>query len=198
MEVALVTEALKELGYFGIYLWLWLGMLGIPIPNEIIVTTIGYLATTKFLEIDKAFLVGYFGIVTSLTTSYLIGKLIGGRLYIYLQKKKRSHRSLKKSVLLMNKFHVFSLCISYFIPGLRNFVPFMYGMMKLPYLRFALFSYTTAFVWFTLFFSIGLFTGVNENYSIYVSLSAITLILSISLMIRIKNSRKRRAAERIL
>lgn len=192
MELDILINVIKELGYLGIFLWLWLGMLGIPIPNEIIVTTIGYLATTHILQIEIVFIAGYLGIVASLTTSYLFGRIVGQPLVRYFSKRKSMKSSIRKGLHLIKKFHIYSLVISYFIPGVRNFVPFLYGMMRLSYLRFALLSYSTAFVWFSLFFTLGTVSGKNEDISIFVTVAAVVTISFGSFVVNsIKRKKKR-------
>lgn len=192
MELDILINVIKELGYLGIFLWLWLGMLGIPIPNEIIVTTIGYLATTHILQYEIVFIAGYLGIVASLTTSYLLGRIIGKPLVSYFSKRKSTKSAIRKGIHLIKKFHVYSLVISYFIPGVRNFVPFLYGMMRLSYLRFALLSYSTAFVWFSLFFTLGTVSGRNEDISIFVTVAAVVTISFGSFVVNwIKRKKKR-------
>ncbi|QOY38424.1 DedA family protein [Anaerobacillus isosaccharinicus] len=189
MELDGLLEVLNELGYVGIFLWLWLGMLGIPIPNEAIVTSIGYLSGTQILQADKVFVMGYLGIVASLTTSYLLGRVIGKTLVNYFSKKRGTKSSIRKAVYLIKKYHVYSLVVSYFIPGVRIFVPFLYGMMRLSYVRFAVLSYTTALLWFCLFFFFGMITGKNEDLSI---LMIIAVIVSISIITMIFNSHKKK------
>jgi membrane-associated protein len=192
MEIDILVNVVKELGYLGIFLWLWLGMLGIPIPNEIIVTAIGYLATTHILQFEIVFIAGYLGIVASLTTSYLLGRIVGKPLVRFFSKRKSTKESIRKGIHLIKKFHVYSLVISYFIPGVRNFVPFLYGMMRLPYLRFALLSYSTAFVWFSLFFTLGSVSGINGDISIYITVAAIVTISFGSFVVNwIKRKKKR-------
>lgn len=197
MEIDVILQFFKEVGYIGIFLWLWLGMIGIPIPNEAIVTAIGYLSTTPILFGKKVFIVGYLGIVASLTTSYLLGRLVGKKFVGYLSKKRSTKSSIRKALHLIKKFHVYSLIVSYFIPGVRNFVPFLYGMMRLSYLRFALLSYTTAFVWFSIFFTLGMVSGQNEDISIYVTVSLVAIISLGSFIMNWVNRRKKRVEEQL-
>jgi membrane-associated protein len=195
MELDVLLAVLKELGYVGIFLWLWLGMLGIPIPNEAIVTTIGYLSTTNMLQGDKVFFVGYLGILASLTTSYLLGRIIGKKLVNYLSRKKGTKTSIRKAIYLINKYHMYSLIISYFIPGVRIFVPFIYGMMRLSYIRFAALSYTTALVWFSLFFSLGMATGNHEELSILLTIAIVALICIVPLIVNLYKRKKKPVEE---
>ncbi|OIJ11635.1 hypothetical protein BKP35_11905 [Anaerobacillus arseniciselenatis] len=192
-----ILNIIRELGYVGIFLWLWLGMFGVPIPNEVIVTTVGYLSTTPYLQFEKVFVIGYLGIVASLSTSYLLGRLLGGKLVAYLKKKSGTKSSIRKAIHLIKKYHVYSLIISYFIPGVRNFVPFLYGMMRLSYFRFAILSYSTAFIWFSLFFSLGKMTGLHEDLSIYVTVGSIFMISLGSFVLNWINRKRRQVKEQL-
>ncbi|RXI98682.1 DedA family protein [Anaerobacillus alkaliphilus] len=197
MELDVLLTTIKDVGYVGIFLWLWLGMLGVPVPNEAIVTTIGYISTTNLLQSDIVFIVGYLGILASLTTSYFLGRVIGKRIVSFLSMKKGTKKSIRKALHLIKKYHVYSLVISYFIPGVRIFVPFLYGMMRLSYLRFALLSYTTALIWFCLFFSLGRLSGTNEDLSIYVAITAIISISIFSIILNWFKKKKKRLAEQV-
>lgn len=197
MELESLVAVIKELGYLGIFLWLWLGMLGVPVPNEVIVTALGYLSTTDILQLEKVFISGYLGIVASLTTSYLLGRLVGGRLVSFLKKKSSTKKSIRKALHLIKKYHVYSLVISYFIPGVRNFVPFLYGMMKLSFLKFATLSYTTALLWFSLFFVLGKVSGHNEDISIYITVSAVVVLSLGSFFVNWVKRKKKRVEEQL-
>ncbi|OIJ18160.1 hypothetical protein BKP45_11235 [Anaerobacillus alkalidiazotrophicus] len=97
MEIDVLKNLLNELGYFGVFLWLWLGMLGIPVPNEVVVASIGYLSTTPLLKIEKVIIIGYLGLISSLTTSYLLGRIVGKRFVRYFSIKPGSKSSLRKA-----------------------------------------------------------------------------------------------------
>lgn len=197
MELDALLAVMKEIGYVGIFLWLWLGMLGVPIPNEAIVTSIGFMSTTNFFEVETVFFVAYLGIVASLTTSYSLGRIVGHRLITYFSKRKGPKRSIRKASHLIKKYHIFSLVISYFIPGVRIFVPFLFGMMRFSFLRFAALSYTTAFVWFCLFFFLGKMSGMYEHIAIYVTLLAIAVISIFSFIFNWVKKRKKRLEEQV-
>lgn len=163
MELEFVLDIIEKGGYLGLFLWLWLGVFGAPLPNEIIAMTVGLAASEDVLHPVVTFFVTYAGIVAALTTAYSLGRFIGRPLLPFFQKKKRFSKVIDRSLKVMDKYHSYSLSLSYFIPGVRNFVPFLYGVSKLPLKTFALFAYTGAFVWLSITFSLGFWFGDHKE-----------------------------------
>jgi membrane-associated protein len=163
MELEFILDLIEKSGYLGLFLWLWLGVFGAPLPNEIIAMTVGLAASEEVLNPIITFFVTYGGILAALTTAYLLGRYVGGPLLPFFQRHKRSAKIIDKSLRVMDKYHAYSLSFSYFVPGLRNFVPFMYGVSKLPLKTFMLFAYSGALVWLTVAFSLGYWFGDHKE-----------------------------------
>lgn len=155
MEMDFILEVTRDYGYLGLFLWLWLGIFGIPVPNEFIVMTIGFLSFEKVLHPVMAFIVTYLGIISALTTCYVLGRFVGRPFLHFFEKRKRFSKKIDSSFRLIERYHAFSLSLSYFLPGFRNFVPFLYGVSRYSFKSFMLFSYGGAFVWVAIMFSIG-------------------------------------------
>jgi membrane-associated protein len=159
MELQQLLQFIDNYGYIGLFFWVWLGIFGLPIPNEILSMTVAMATSQKVLNPFITFTVFYAGIVAALTTCYLLGKYVGRPLVGFFEKRKRYANLIDRSFKLIEKHHALSLSISYFIPGIRNFVPFLYGFSKLPFRTFALFSYTGSFIWLCITFSLGYIFG---------------------------------------
>ncbi|PLR79361.1 DedA family protein [Bacillus sp. V3-13] len=159
MDLEFILNIIEEGGYSGLFLWLWLGIFGMPVPNEVIVMTVGLATSQGVLNPILTFFVVYIGILTALTTIYALGHFLGRPLLRMFAKKKKFSKSIEKSLYLIEKYHAFSLSFSYFLPGVRNFVPFLYGSSRLPYKSFALFAYSGAFVWLLIMFTLGYMFG---------------------------------------
>ncbi|MDQ0412767.1 DedA family protein [Mesobacillus stamsii] len=158
MDLDLVVEMIDENGYLGLFLWLCCGVF-IPIPNEVILMTVGFASSQGALTPVPAFLVTYLGIAAAFTLSYLLGRLIGRRLLSLIYRKKRLAKSVKSAMRLMDKYHMFSLSLSCFVPGARYFVPLLYGISRLSFRKFAIFAYSGAFVWVLIIFVLGYLFG---------------------------------------
>lgn len=163
MELEFILDIIEKGGYFGLFLWLWLGVFGAPLPNEVIVMTVGLAASQDVLNPVVTYFVTYGGILAALTTVYTLGRYVGGPLLPFFRKRKRFAKVIDRSLQIMEKYHAYSLSFSYFFPGLRNFVPFLYGVSKLPFRTFALFAYLGAFAWLTIMFSLGFWFGEHKE-----------------------------------
>lgn len=163
MDLDFILEIIEVGGYSGLFLWLWLGVFGAPVPNEVIAMTVGIAASQEVMHPVMMFIVTYGGILAALTTCYTIGRFIGGPILPFFQKRKRFSKAIDRSFQVMDKYHAYSLSFSYFIPGLRNFIPFLYGVSKLPFKTFAFFAYLGALVWLALTFSLGYWFGDHKD-----------------------------------
>ena len=159
MDLELVINVIEDNGYLGLFLWLWFGVFVIPVPNEVILMTVGLASSKGALNPILAFLVTYMGISAAFSSSYLLGRVIGTRLLRMLEKKKRFANSIESAMKLMEKYHAFSLSLSCFAPGVRYLVPLLYGFSRLPFKTFALFAYSGAFVWVSIIFVLGYLFG---------------------------------------
>ncbi|MFD2444476.1 DedA family protein [Bacillus sp. CGMCC 1.16607] len=193
MELETLLQFIESHGYIGLFLWVWLGIFGLPIPNEILSMTVGMATSQEVLNPLITFFVFYAGIVAALTTCYLLGKYIGRPLIGFFEKRKRYAHLIDKSFRLIEKHHAFSLSISYFIPGVRNFVPFLYGFSKLPFRSFAIFSYSAAFIWLCITFILGYLFGDHIDVIIHYGKEFLIVIaVAFILFILIKMIRRRR------
>jgi membrane-associated protein len=159
MDLELVINIIEDNGYLGLFLWLWFGVFVLPVPNEVILMTVGLASAKGSLNPFLAFLVTYLGILAAFTSSYLLGRVIGRRLLQLLKRKKRFANSLDSAMKLMEKYHAFSLSLSCFAPGVRYLVPLLYGFSRLPLKTFALFAYSGAFIWVSIIFVLGYLFG---------------------------------------
>jgi membrane-associated protein len=196
MDLEQLLQFIESYGYLGLFFWVWLGIFGLPIPNEVLSMTVAIATSQKVLNPFIAFFVFYLGIVAALTTCYFLGRSIGRPLIGFFEKRKRYAHLIDRSFKLIEKHHAFSLSISYFIPGIRNFVPFLYGFSKLPYRTFALFSYTGAFIWLCITFSLGFLFGDQMDVIIhygkeFLILVCIALIVLIILKIILRRRKKK-------
>ncbi len=151
---------IKEYGYIALYLILWIGFFGFPVPNEVIVMTSGLIANKSVLHPIFTFVITYLGVISSLTTLYCMGRF-GDRL---AKTKKRIHSDkLKNAKDMIKKHGAFSLCISYYFPTARHLIPLILGTNNFPYRTFALYSYSNALIWTSIYFLIGYEFGAYIN-----------------------------------
>ena len=195
MDLDLLLNIIEEGGYVGLFFWLWLGIFGLPVPNEVIIMTVGLASSMKVLNPFLTFIVTYAGILCALTTSYALGRFLGRPLIGILRKRKRFDHSISEALQLIEKYHAYSLIISYFLPGLRNIVPFVFGSSRLSFKTFALFAYSAALLWLTIMFTLGYLFGDNiDKIMLYGQelLAVLAAVIVIYLIIRLVKKRKQK------
>jgi membrane-associated protein len=155
----LLLNIIDDFGYFALFLVLCLGLIGLPIPNEAVVMTGGALAESGVLSPIPAFIMTCLGICSAMTFGYSIGRFAGSKLSNWFSQKKNISKFVVKSEQLSEKYGGYAISLSLCLPFLRHVTPYVMGMNRMPYKRFAIFAYPSAFVWTLLYFIIGTFVG---------------------------------------
>lgn len=73
----IVKDLISNYGYFAIYGLLAIGIIGLPVPDEFMLTFVGYLSSISVLNVQGAFLVSFLGSISGMLVSYFIGKKVG-------------------------------------------------------------------------------------------------------------------------
>jgi len=161
MIVEMLTESVGQFGYFALFFTLWLGIVGMPIPDEVIVLSAGVLTSMNILDIVPAFIATYLGVVSGLSLGYVLGRVLGAPALGWIGRKKGMNKYVERAQLLLEKYGSYALCISYFLPVVRHVVPYLVGIGKMSFGRYAAFSYSTGLVWTLILFFAGHFMGNN-------------------------------------
>ncbi|MFY0543690.1 DedA family protein [Brevibacillus sp. H7] len=161
MDINMLMAIIEQYGYVAIFFLLWLGIVGLPIPDELVVATGGFLASIALLNPVYSFVVAYLGVASGLTIGFLLGKWFGKPILQWLSKKEKMHRSIVRSTALVQKYGTFALCFSYLFPVVRHLVPYIVAMGGMTFRRYAALSYPIGLVWTTAFYLIGYVFGRN-------------------------------------
>lgn len=151
---------ISHYGYFGIFSLLCLGIVGLPVPDETLLTLTGFLIYRGDLHLIPAFLSAFIGSITGISISYAIGSTFGHRAIIkYGHYVHITEGRLQKAHLWFEKTGRWALIIGYFIPGVRHIIAIFAGTSELEMWEFALFAYSGGFIWTSIFMSIGYIFG---------------------------------------
>lgn len=163
MSVEMLSESVSQFGYPALFFTLWLGIVGMPIPDEVIVLSAGVLTSLGILSFVPAFIATYLGVVSGLSLGYVLGRALGAPALNWISKKKGMSRHVDRAQSLLERYGSYALCISYFLPVVRHVVPYLVGIGKMTFRRYAMFSYTTGFVWTLVLFFVGYVVGDNAS-----------------------------------
>lgn len=191
-----IKHAIETYGYLGVFGSQMLGMFGLPVPDETILTFTGFLVFKNYLHPLPAFLAAYLGSLCGITLNYTVGRLVGFPLlkrygsYLHLteQKFNQTHHWFEK-------YGKFALFIGYFFPGVRHLTAFSAGASRLGYRQFAPATYSGGFCWVATFLAVGYFLGEGwekvvpqvQSYLWWAVGLGIFLVLSILLVWKIRN-----------
>lgn len=157
---------LIQYGSFVLFIFLVLGIIALPIPDETLMVFAGILMNNGKLHIGGTILAAYSGSILGISLSYLLGHTLGHYFtHNYGKWIGLTPERLKNVEEWLQKYGKWTLVFGYFIPGIRHFTGFATGMAYLPFNKFALFAYSGAVLWATTFLSIGYFFG---NYCLTV------------------------------
>ncbi|HME09300.1 MAG TPA: DedA family protein [Bryobacteraceae bacterium] len=150
-------------GYFAIFALLVTGIVGLPVPDELMLTSCGFLISQGTLHLAPTALAAAGGSICGITCSFLIGRTFGwtflhsrfGRLlHITDAKIQRVHD-------WFDRIGHWALMIGYFIPGVRHFTAITAGTTHLEYRSFAAFAYSGAVLWVSTFLFLGYHFGAR-------------------------------------
>ena len=186
------AHLLSHYGYLGLFGLLMFGIVGVPVPEETLLTFAGVLVYRGHLALGPTLLAAFLGSSCGITVSYTLGRGVGTVV------TKRFGRVVRVTPEQMQRVEAWfervghwSLLWGYFLPGIRHLTALFAGATRLRFRDFALFAYGGALVWSLTFVTLGALAGrqwervyaeVHENLSI-ASVVVLTLLV-VALVVR--------------
>jgi len=182
MTSQLLVHYISQYGYVGLFVILATSILGIPIPDEFLLTFVGSLTYTGQLNPFLAIISAATGSATGITIAYILGTFFQQKIFVHLKKHAGSQR-LERVLNWYEQHGGKLLTVGYFIPGVRHLSGYIAGLSRLSYRNFAIFAYLGATLWTTLFIVLGRLLGsrwetilpIIHRYSLLLGTSAIVI-----------------------
>jgi membrane protein DedA with SNARE-associated domain len=155
--------------YLGIFTVLLLCGMGIPIPEDIVLITSGYLVYTGYIRLSYTILVCLVGVVLGDFVIYLIGKRWGEQIISHhrfsrVLTKERVHKARE----YFAKYGTKAVFIARHLSGLRFPIYFTAGMVRMPPVKFVLVDLAAAFITVPLLISLSYYLGDHIDRFIHV------------------------------
>lgn len=154
MDISFFMDLVKDYGYVSMFIFNWLLLFGMPIPNEVAAAFSGVLTEISYFNPIYAFISAYLGLVTSNTFAFLIGRFFGHKLLDRLNKTKLK-KPIERFSVFLQKHGEIAISFSFFLPGIRWAMPYVVGANKYPFANYVLYAYTAGFVWLMIYFNLG-------------------------------------------
>ena len=150
-------------GYVAIFSLLVLGIVGLPVPDEFLLASCGFLVYQRHLRLAPTLASALLGSASGITCSYIIGRTVGWK---FLHSRLGRFLRIKDEHIArvhdwFNRIGHWALMVGYFIPGVRHFTAIVAGTSKLEYHAFAMYAYSGAVMWVSTFIFIGYHFGKN-------------------------------------
>ena len=151
---------ITQYGYLAIFVLLIFGIVGLPVPDETLLTFTGYLIYRGELSMPLAFAAAAAGSASGMTISYTLGRSFGlALLHRFGKHVHLTPERLARAHAWFERIGHWALTVGYFIPGVRHLTAYAAGMTEVAPHQFALFAYSGTVLWVTAFLSLGYFLG---------------------------------------
>jgi len=191
-----IVEYIGHMGYWGIFLLMFLESTFFPFPSEIIMIPAGYLAYKGEMNVIIVVLVGIFGSVAGALFNYYLAVHFGRAFilkygkYFFIKEE-----TLDKLEIFFTKHGELSTFNGRLIPGIRQLISLPAGLAKMNIAKFSLYSALGAGIWVIVLVALGYLLGSNEALiSEYLQTATIITLISvvfITVFYMIRNKRKK-------
>lgn len=177
-----IVGYIGDMGYWGIFLLMFLESTFFPFPSEIIMIPAGYLAYKGEMNLYMVILMGILGSVGGALLNYYLAKSFGRTFilkygkYFFIKEK-----TLDKLESFFSKHGEVSTFTGRLIPGIRQLISLPAGLARMNMAKFSFYTALGAGIWVLVLVVLGYVVGSNEEL-ISEYLQAATLIALISVV----------------
>jgi membrane protein DedA with SNARE-associated domain len=159
MDVHFVLHFFSHYGLLVLFLWLVIGIFIVPIPEEVVMLSVGILISQGDFTYF-AYFVACVGSLCGVTFSYFLGRYLG-RIFIVKYGKwiGVTAKRLAQAEQLFMQHGKWNLPLSYFVPGTRHLVAVVAGTTHYDWKHFAFFTYPAGVIWVALLVTLGYLAG---------------------------------------
>jgi membrane protein DedA with SNARE-associated domain len=162
----IILHWIAQYGYPALFALLMLGIVGLPVPDETILTFAGYLVFKNELALIPTVVVAFLGSICGITISYGMGRSLGPYLARTVGHALRIRpEDLEQVRAWYVRWGKYTLVLGYFVPGVRHLAALVAGSSKLPLTVFMPFAYTGGLIWSGTFIALGYALGEEWGHT---------------------------------
>jgi membrane protein DedA with SNARE-associated domain len=183
-----IAEWLATWGYLGVFLFVFAGNLGLPVPEETVLLAAGFVAGRDLLDLKTLYAVGIASATAGDCCGFLLGRTGGQRLIEWLARHftivRRRYRRLQQFFDTHGSKAVF---MARFVVGARFLAGPMAGAAGMPFWRFLGWNLLGAIIWCSLVLTVGYLVGdelewvaqVTHTAGLWIAIAAFLLLVAI-------------------
>ena len=195
-----IVSYIGDMGYWGIFLLMFLESTFFPFPSEIIMIPAGYLAFKGEMNLYIIILVGILGSVGGALLNYYLAMIFGRKFilkygkYFFIKEE-----TLAKLDSFFAKHGEISTFTGRLIPGIRQLISLPAGLARMDMAKFSLFTAIGAGIWVVVLVGVGYVVGSNETliseYLKSATLIALVSVVLITLFYIVRNRKRKEILE---
>ncbi len=195
-----LVSYIGDMGYWGIFLLMFLESTFFPFPSEIVMIPAGYLAFKGELNLYMVILAGIVGSVAGALFNYYLAMHFGRKFilrygrYFFIKEK-----TLDKLEAFFIKHGELSTFNGRLIPGIRQLISLPAGLARMNMAKFAFYSGFGAGIWVIVLVAIGYLLGSNEalisEYLHAATLIALFCVVLITIFYIVRHKRRQKILE---
>ncbi len=166
-------------GYTGIFSLLVLGIVGLPIPDEWLLTAAGYFVFNHTFRFLPTLMAAFLGSICGITLSYLLGRTFGTYLLVrYGARFRVGHDDVERVHNWFRGIGHWTLTFGYFVPGVRHLTAYVAGASEVELPIFVFFAYVGGFIWSLTFIAAGYLLG-EESRAVSELIHNVSLVVAL-------------------
>ena len=191
-----IVSYIGDMGYWGIFLLMFLESTFFPFPSEIIMIPAGYLSFKGEMNIYIVILVGILGSLGGALLNYYLAKSLGRKLilkygkYFFIKEE-----TLDKLDTFFTKHGEISTFTGRLIPGIRQLISLPAGLARMNLATFSFYTSLGAGIWVVVLVAVGYLVGSNEvlisEYLKSATLIALVSVLLITIFYVVRHKRRK-------
>jgi len=195
-----IVSYIGDMGYWGIFLLMFLESTFFPFPSEIIMIPAGYLAFKGEMNLYIIILVGILGSVAGALLNYYLAMIFGRKFilkygkYFFIKEK-----TLDKLDSFFSKHGEISTFTGRLIPGIRQLISLPAGLARMNIAKFSFFTALGAGIWVVVLVAVGYLVGSNEalisQYLKSATLIALFSVVLITIFYIVRNKKRKEILE---
>lgn len=151
-------------GYAAVFVLLVLGIVGLPIPDELLMMFTGYLASRGQMTLLTVMIVSVSGSLVGMLLSYWLGRRFGLPLLHKLGPRLRlTPARFERTSQWFERFGPAIVTFGYFFPAIRHLSAYFAGMRSWNPLKFFGYAFPGALLWAFIYVRLGYYFGENWN-----------------------------------
>ncbi len=179
-----IVGYIGDMGYWGIFLLMFLESTFFPFPSEIIMIPAGYLAFKGEMNVYMVVLIGILGSVGGALFNYYLAMYFGRKFilkygkYFFIKEE-----TLDKLEAFFIKHGELSTFNGRLIPGIRQLISLPAGLAQMNVVKFSFYSALGAGIWVVVLVALGYLLGSNEELiSEYLKTATVIALISVVLI----------------